>query len=354
MMRSTTLILVAFGILTSFVLSFLFGKTIIPVLKRFKIKQTILDYGPSWHKSKQGTPTMGGIIFILSIVLSCLIFIPIYHNFYMSDLASNGWVLDQNSWKLNLFTLTYGILAAISFGLIGFWDDYIKITKKQNLGLTPRQKLVLQFLVSFLFLFIRSFTQILYGYKSITTIKVPFFHQIDLGAFYWILGAIFIVGTVNAVNLTDGIDGLNTSVTFFSSLSLMALAFITNNQLVEILLSTLLGACAGFFVYNAHPAKVFMGDTGSLFLGGILCAVSFLIEAPFFLIIIGSIYYIEMFSVILQVLYFKVTKGKRLFKMTPIHHHFELLEFTEKKICTIFSIATCISGLLAVLLFLYT
>lgn len=353
-MDNTVFILTTLGVIISFIVTFILGKVAIPILKKFKAKQTILEIGPSWHKSKEGTPTMGGVIFIVAILICCAIFFPIYYKFLIKDLFFSGWSFDKNYFNYSLFSTIYGLLMALSFGFIGFFDDYIKITKKQNLGLTPKQKLALQFLAAFLYLFVKSFTQIICGFNKITTIKFPFFNEIDLGIFYWILSAIFIVGTVNAVNLTDGIDGLNISVTFFASCFLLAMAFILNYQILGILVAILSGSCLGFLLFNIHPAKVFMGDTGSLFLGGLLCSIAFAMDVPLFLIIIGSVYYIEMFSVILQVSYFKATKGKRLFKMTPIHHHFELLKFSENKICLLGSIVTIVCGIAATLLLLYT
>ena len=347
-------ILIILGGITSFFLSFLAGKFIIPMLKKLKVRQTILEIGPSWHKTKEGTPTMGGIIFIVPIIISCFVFIMAYYKFLIKDIFFSGWSFDRNYFNFSFFSIISGLLMAVSYGLIGFFDDYIKITKKQNLGLTPKQKLALQFFVAFFYLFLKSFIQIISGFHKITVIKVPFFNEIDLGIFYWIVSAIFIVGTVNAVNLTDGVDGLDISVTFFVSCFLLAIALIFNYQILGILISAALGAYFGFFIYNAYPAKIFMGDTGSLFLGGLLCSIAFTMNVPFFLIIIGAIYYIEMFSVILQVAYFKITKGKRLFKMTPIHHHFELLKFSEKKICVTFSAFTILCGAVAILLLFYT
>lgn len=331
----------------SFIITLLLSKIIVPILKKFKIKQTILECGPCWHKSKQGTPTMGGVIFITSMVLTLILFVPIYYYFYINNIEFKSFNFNLRNFNLSFFEMLYGLLMAISFGLIGFWDDYIKVTKRQNLGLTAKQKLALQFFVAFMYLFLKSFTELRGGQSKITSTYFPFLKEIDLGIFYFIICAIFIVGTVNAVNLTDGLDGLNISVTLVVSIFLLLFSFILNSEILKILISALIGACIGFFIWNKHPAKVFMGDTGSLFLGGILCAIAFSMNIPVILIIIGAIYYIEMFSVILQVAYFKLTNGKRLFKMAPIHHHFELLKWSEAKICTAFCTFTVLCGILA-------
>lgn len=349
-MRFNTTILIFFSFLFSLITTLFLGKIIVPVLKKFKIKQTILEIGPSWHRGKQGTPTMGGVIFIFGIILTVLIFIPIYCFLYKNEADINHFVFDFSYLKLNIFKILCGILMALSFGAIGFWDDYIKVTKKQNLGLTAKQKLALQFFVAFMYLFFKSFIEFCYGQSKLTKINLPFLNEIDLGIFYFIICAIFIVGTVNAVNLTDGIDGLNISVSFVVSTFLLLFSFLLNFGILEILISTFAGACVGFFIWNRNPAKIFMGDTGSLFLGGIICSIVFAMDMPVILIIIGAIYYIEMFSVILQVIYFKMTKGKRLFKMAPIHHHFELLKWSETKICTVFCVFTAICGTLAIIL----
>ena len=346
-----TMILLFFSFLVSLIFTLFLGKIIVPVLRKFKIKQTIREVGPSWHRTKQGTPTMGGVIFIIGIILTVLIFVPIYCLLYKNEANIDHFIVDLYNLKLNILKILCGILMAISFGAIGFWDDYIKVTKRQNLGLTAKQKLALQFFVAFMYLFFKSFIEFCYGQSKITVVNSLILGEIDLGVFYFIICAVFIVGTVNAVNLTDGIDGLNISVTFVDSTFLLLFSFmLCHLEIISILVSALAGACVGFFVWNRNPAKVFMGDTGSLFLGGLLCAIVFTINMPILLIVIGATYYIEMFSVILQVLYFKITKGKRLFKMAPIHHHFELLKWSEKKICTVFSLFTFVCGMLPVTL----
>lgn len=325
----------------SFVLSALIGKKLIPFLHKLKYGQTILDIGPSWHKKKQGTPTMGGLMFIISSVVSSAIFIPMYY-----ILEANP---DLNMVEPTLTTIKIiaGISMAILYGLVGFLDDYIKISKKRNLGLTAKQKLIAQFLIAAGYLF----SIYLAGATSSTII--PFIGEVDLGIAYWIISAIIIVGIVNAVNLTDGIDGLNGSVTFFVCVFLMTVASFVNVTGVSITAASLAGGCLGYLVWNFYPAKVFMGDTGSLFIGGFVCALAYAINMPILLILIGLVYILEMLSVVAQVLYFKLTHGKRLFKMSPIHHHFELSGWNEVKICIVFSSFTIFCGVIALALVMF-
>ena len=231
-----------------------------------------------------------------------------------------------------------GLGLAVANGFIGFIDDYTKVVKKRNLGLTAIQKLVLQFAAAALFLLVLG----LLGYGTTTTI--PFVGKVDLGFFYYIISAIVIVGVINAVNLTDGVDGLVGSVTLFVCVAFVLISVVLNSLGITAMSSACAGVCLGFLVWNFHPAKVFMGDTGSLFLGGIVCALAFAIDMPILLLPLGIIYLAEMFSVILQVTYFKLTHGKRLFKMSPIHHHFEMCGWSEVKIVTVFSIVTAIFG----------
>ena len=325
----------------SFVVSALTGRKLIPFLHKLKYGQTILDIGPSWHKNKQGTPTMGGIMFIISSVVSTAIFIPLYY-----FLEANPFI---NLVEPTLITIKIvaGIAMAVLYGLVGFLDDYIKISKKRNLGLTAKQKLIAQFLIAAGYLY----STYLAGAKSATI--MPFVGEIDLGIAYWIISAIVIVGIVNAVNLTDGIDGLNGSVTFFVSVFLMTLASFVGVTGVSIASAALAGGLLGYLVWNFYPAKVFMGDTGSLFIGGFICALAYAINMPILLILLGLIYIIEMLSVVLQVTYFKLTHGKRLFKMSPIHHHFELCGWNEIKICIVFSLFTVFCGIISLVLVMF-
>ena len=321
----------------SFVISSVIGKYLIPVLHKVKFGQPIREEGPQWHQKKSGTPTMGGIMFIVAaVVVSVICYVVLC-------IASPG-----SRDFIDHLKFYAGIIMAVLFGAIGFIDDYIKVVKKHNQGLTEKQKLVLQFLVAIAYVF----TLYLGGCGSATV--VPFIGAVDLGIFYWIISVIFIVGFVNATNLTDGLDGLDGSVTFFASLVLMVIAGFVLDTGASVMSASLAGACLGFLIWNFHPAKVFMGDTGSLFLGGFLCAIAYAINMPILLIPVGIIYIVEMFSVILQVGYFKLTKGKRLFKMSPIHHHFEMSGWSEVKVVVVFSVITAIVGILTFLSVYFT
>ncbi len=335
------------AIVIAFLSTILIGKILIPILHKLKYGQTILEIGPSWHKTKQGTPTMGGIMFIIGIILSTIICVPLYYKIS----ALNGFQVIET--PLMLTKIFAGLGMALAYGLIGIIDDWVKIKNKKNAGLTPKQKLILQFgTVGCYFLalhIVNSFN----GGSSLTVINIPFWGNIDLGLFYWLIFAIIIVGIVNAANLTDGVDGLSGSVAFFIALFFMIIANFRGMFGMSIEAAALAGGCLGFLFWNFHPAKVFMGDTGSLFLGGIVCALGVGMGIHIPLIILSFVYISEMFSVILQVLYFKFTHGKRLFKMSPIHHHFEMCGWSEVKICCVFSLATVILGILSFLIVLY-
>lgn len=316
----------------SFGITALLGKWMVPFLRKLHFGQTIREEGPQWHMKKQGTPTMGGLMFILGILVAVLICVPLYYaNSFDETLLM----------KTRLFG---GLGMALAYGLVGFMDDYIKVIKKRNLGLTVIQKLVLQFAVAAAYLV----GIYLAGGKSSTTI--PFVGEVDFGWGYWILAAILIVGIVNAVNFTDGIDGLNASVTFFVCIFLMMIAGILSAFSISIMAVATAAACMGFLVWNFNPAKVFMGDTGSLFLGGMVCALAFGVNMPILLLLLGIVYVLEILSVVLQVGYFKLTHGKRLFKMSPIHHHFEMCGWSEMKICFVFSMVAACGGLISLLL----
>ena len=321
----------------AFAITAILGKWAIPFLHKINFEQTIRESGPTWHRKKNGTPTMGGFLFIIGIIAACAVCIP----FYYRRKGENPLVMAMNT------KLTGGILMACGFGLTGFLDDFIKVIKKRNLGLNVRQKLILQFLVAGGYLYS------LYRAGSGNKTLVPFFGAVDLGIWYWVIALFGIVGMVNAVNFTDGIDGLNASVTFFVALSFLAAAGILRIEPVGILAAAVAGGCLGFLVWNFNPAKVFMGDTGSLFLGGLVCALGFALNIPVLLLPIGIVYIVEILSVVLQVSYFKITHGKRLFKMSPIHHHFELCGWSEVKICAVFSLVTILFGAGAVFLVAY-
>lgn len=305
----------ALSIIVSFVLTVIFARIFIPVLKSVKMGQKILDIGPRWHKSKEGTPTMGGLFFIAAGViptLACVIYLK-----------------DANLLIHYLFMLFNG--------LIGFLDDYVKFFKKQNKGLNPRQKLILQFAVAAAYLVSLSIN----GNLS-TFVTIPFTgYHLELGIMYYVILIVGIVFTVNSTNLTDGIDGLCATVTAVVMVFMSVLCLKSENISGLILCGAVLGGMFGFLVYNFHPAKVFMGDTGSLFIGGAVVAAAMILDIPVILVFVGIIYYIESFSVMIQVTSYKLTK-KRVFRMTPIHHHFEMGGWGEVKIVFVFSIITAI------------
>lgn len=331
-MNSTWLLTAA---LAGFGITALLGWWVIPILHRLKFGQTIREMGPKWHKNKQGTPTMGGIMFIIGITAAVLICVPL---FYRQQGPETPLMLSR---------VFGGLAMAVGYGAIGFMDDYIGIVKKRNLGLTEKQKLVLQFLVAGAYIL----SMHLAGEDTATVI--PFVGSIDLGLLYYPLAAVLIVGLTNAVNFTDGIDGLNSTVTFFVFAAMGVSAALLSMAGLTLMAAASAAACLGFLIWNFHPARVFMGDTGSLFLGGMVGALAFGLDMPILLLPLGLIYWAEILSVVLQVAYFKHTGGKRLFKMSPIHHHFEMCGWSEVKICAVFGGVTVIGGALAVLAVLY-
>ncbi len=323
----------------AFVVTALLGKPVIKYLHKLNFGQTILDIGPSWHKDKQGTPTMGGIMFIVGTTAITIISVVLYNIFGSRVIG----VYQVDPYRLSVLVFA-GLGLALFHGAIGFIDDYIKVVKKRNLGLTAVQKLALQFAATAAYLAVLGFA------GNGTSMIIPFVGKVDLGWFYYIISAIVIVGVVNAVNLTDGIDGLDGSLTFFASLFFMLIASLLGYMGVTFLAAAVAGGCLGFLVWNFHPAKVFMGDTGSLFLGGMVCALAYAVDMPILLLPLGIVYLCEMFSVIIQVGYFKLTHGKRLFKMSPIHHHFEMSGWSEIKIVSVFSAVTVFFGIVSFLL----
>ena len=318
-----------------FGLTALIGIWFIPFLRKVHYGQTINDIGPTWHKNKQGTPTMGGIMFIIGVVIAVAAGVGILN-------AQTG-VLSNPSYTVQNTRLIAGLVMALCFGFMGFIDDYIKVVKKRNLGLTAKQKLVMQFLIAILYLL----TLYLAGDRS-TMLWFPIIGYLDFGVFYYPLMVLFIVFIVNAVNLTDGIDGLAASVTFVAAIGFMLITMIMGFAGMGIMATALAGACIGFLVWNFHPAKVFMGDTGSMFLGGMVVALAFGVGLPVILVLVGILYIVEALSVVIQVTSFKLT-GKRVFKMSPIHHHFEMSGYSEVKIVALFSLITLIGCALAVL-----
>ncbi len=324
-------ILSAASAVIAFAVTALLGFFLIPLLRRLKFGQTIREEGPKWHQGKQGTPTMGGLMFIAGIVLAVCVCIPLGYGLGLSE---TGLL------KVKLFA---GLAMAVGFGAIGFMDDFIGVVKKRNLGLTERQKLVLQFAVAAAYLA----TVALAG--GGTEVTIPLIGRFQLGWAYYPLAAVLIVGLVNAVNFTDGIDGLNSTVSFFVFLAFSVCAVFRSMTGLSALGLAAAGGCLGFLLWNFHPAKVFMGDTGSLFLGGMVAALAFGVDLPVLLLPMGVIYWAEILSVVLQVAYFKHTHGKRLFKMSPIHHHFEMCGWSEVKICTVFGLVTLLGSALGVL-----
>lgn len=315
-------------------LSFWGTKWAIPALHRLKFGQTIRDEGPAWHKQKQGTPTMGGVVFIgviflvtLLALLVCQLWLPdvFFYGFSTAE-GMTGWFA--------------GLLMAGGFGVIGFLDDYIKVVKKRNLGLTSRQKLLLQIAVATAY----AVAMVMTGNDRI---HLPFFGYWDAGFWYVPITVFILVAITNATNLTDGVDGLCGTVTVTVCCFLLLLCGPRTGY--GVICSAAVGALSGFLMWNLHPARVFMGDTGSLFIGGMLCCVAFGLGHPLILLPMGIVYTAETVSVVLQVTYFKLTGGKRLFKMSPLHHHFELCGWSENKIVAVFSLvaaAGCVVGLL--------
>lgn len=324
----------------SFAITAGLGKVMVPLLQKIKYGQTILEIGPSWHKKKQGTPTMGGIMFIIGITLSAVLCIPGYY--IISDMM--GIRAAETPFMISKIFL--GLTMALFYGAIGFFDDYIKVVKKRNKGLSAKQKLIMQFLAAGIYLAALYASSRYFKAGYLTSVRMPFLGSFDFGLFYWPLAAIIIVGIVNAVNLTDGIDGLNSSVTFFAAIFYMVITGFMSMFGLSMESAALAGGCLGFLVWNFSPARIFMGDTGSLFLGGMVCAIGIGAGLGFILVLISMVYIIEMFSVILQVIYFRVTGGKRLFKMSPLHHHFEMIGWSEVKICIVFSIFEIILGVM--------
>ncbi len=322
----------------SFAVTALLGYVVIPYLRKLKFGQTILEIGPNWHKDKQGTPTMGGIMFIIGTIVSLalgLVYAVVFEKPFFEDF--------QNKYRLT--ALLAGLGLAICMGAIGFFDDYIKVVKKRNLGLTARQKTFMQLLVSAAYLAALAIA----GMK---TTYIPFIGDVSItsgfGLVFWPIALMFIYGFTNAVNLTDGIDGLASSVTLVVSCGFMMASGFLGITSINVLTAALAGALVGFICWNAHPAKVFMGDTGSMFLGGMVVAFSFGIGRPVLLLLAGIVYLIEALSDIIQVVYYKKTK-KRIFKMAPIHHHFEKCGWSEDKIVLVFSFVALIGCVLAVL-----
>ena len=303
------------ALILALVASMVLTAVLIPVLRRAKFGQQIREIGPSWHKNKSGTPTMGGIGFIIAVTA-----IGVFAN------LGN---------KMGLIV----VLGALAFGIIGFIDDYIKVVLKRNLGLRAWQKFAMQLAVAI---------GVMMALSVWLETSIPLFGwEIELGMAYIPLMVFVILGCVNAVNLTDGLDGLAGSVTAIVGTFFMVAFHGVNNMGLSLASAALVGGLLGFLIFNFHPAKVFMGDTGSLFLGGIVALLAIGLGNPLILILVGVIYVIETLSVIMQVFWFKLTKGKRLFKMSPLHHHFEQVGWGEKKIVGVFCLITLVACVVA-------
>ena len=308
-------------------LSGLLGYLLLPVLRALKAGQSIREIGPTWHNYKAGTPMMGGLMFIFAAIICLLLNIP-----FMQD-----------------YTVFFVLALSLCFGFVGFVDDFCKLKKKQNMGLNSLQKALLQMAVSALFLYLMYKTGGMKVEDGMIPLYIPFFNvSFKLHPIVYIFFAMFVmVGCDNAVNLTDGVDGLSSSVTLPVMVFFTAAAVAMGKFDLALLPASLTGGLIAYLFYNWHPAKVFMGDTGSLFLGGVVCALAFALDMPLILILVGFVYICETLSVILQVGYFKLTHGKRLFKMSPIHHHFEMCGWKEEKICGIFTGVTAVMCVLA-------
>ena len=315
-------IAISIPIMISFAISVALGPVIIPFLRKLKFGQTVREEGPQSHLKKNGTPTMGGVIFLISVIVtSCL---------YMKNFSQIIPIL----------------FVTVGFGVIGFLDDYIKIVLKRSEGLTPSQKMLGQILVTGVF------AVYMYKFSGISMeMIIPFFPGKTLNLGFLTIPVMFlaIIGTVNGVNFTDGLDGLATSVTIMVAVFFGVVAVGVGSGVWPIA-AAVIGALLGFLLFNVHPASVFMGDTGSLAVGGVVAAIAYMLQMPIFILIVGLIYWIEILSVMLQVGYFKLTHGKRIFRMAPIHHHFELGGWSETRVVAVFTIVTallCLIGLMA-------
>lgn len=321
--------------LTAFAIGAILGFILIPFLRKIHFGQTILDIGPAWHKSKQGTPIMGGFMFIIGSLIACIFAYGLYKKYYIGDLT------EEFLNKLLKMLLCIGF--ALGNCAIGFADDYIKAVKKRNLGLKARHKVLLQLL------FGAAFLALLYALGDTATHIDLGFVQWQFGVFYYPVMLLVILFLTNAVNLTDGIDGLCGSVTTITMLALSLICERISEPEVSLFAIAVAGGCMGFLVWNLHPAKCFMGDTGSMFLGGAFTAITLVTHNHIIMILTGIIYICEALSVVLQVISFKTT-GKRIFKMSPIHHHFEMCKWSEYKIVAVFSLIAIIGSATAVLI----
>ncbi len=309
------------SVIISFAVSVVLGPVVIPFLKRLKVGQIVRDEGPKEHLKKNGTPTMGGILILISIVVTSILYVREYPKI------------------IPILFVTMG------FGLIGFLDDYIKVVLKRSMGLRAWQKMALQILVTGVFAYyITHYTDVSLA------MKIPFLRGVtlDLGIFNIPFLFFIVIGTVNGANFTDGLDGLASSVTVLIATFFTVVAIGLQSG-IEPVTCAVVGALLGFLLFNVYPASVFMGDTGSLALGGFVAATAYMLQMPVFLALVAFVYVIEVLSVVIQVSYFKMSGGKRIFKMAPIHHHFELCGWSETRVVAVFSIITALLCLVALM-----
>ena len=309
------------SVIISFAISVLLGPVVIPFLRRLKVGQTVRNEGPKEHLKKNGTPTMGGILILVSVVLTSILYVKDYPRI------------------IPILFVTMG------FGLIGFLDDYIKVVLKRSMGLRAWQKMALQILVTGVFAYY------IVHYTDVSlAMKIPFVQgtYLDFGVLNIPILFFIVIGTVNGANFTDGLDGLASSVTVLIATFFTVVAIGLHSG-IEPVTCAVVGALLGFLLFNVYPASVFMGDTGSLALGGFVAATAYMLQMPVFLAIVAYIYVIEVLSVVIQVSYFKISGGKRIFKMAPIHHHFELCGWSETRVVAVFSIITALLCLIALM-----
>lgn len=328
------------GFVLAAVIGLIIIPLMIPLLRRLKFGQQILvQDGPSWHKKKQGTPTMGGLAFIVATAVSFLLF---GYKFYAPGETLGAF----RGPSVAMTVLVFSVL----FSMIGFADDMTKIRRKHNDGLTPIQKIIFQGILCIAFILYIGARN---GFS--TSLLIPVFGVVwNFSIVYYLIAILLIVGFVNAVNLTDGVDGLCTTVTLPVAAFFCVTAAVMKLTDVSILAACLLGSCVAYLVYNWYPSKIMMGDTGSFFLGSMVVGLSFALDMPLVILLVGIVYFCEALSVMIQVAYFKITHGKRLFKMTPIHHSFELSGYSERQICYLFggcSLLAC--GLVLIWVFAY-
>ncbi len=312
---------VIMSVVISFVISVLLGPIIIPFLRKLKVGQTVRDDGPKTHLKKSGTPTMGGILILISITVTSIIFVKDYPK------------------------IVPILFSTLGFGLIGFMDDYIKVVLKRSMGLRPWQKMLGQIVVTGIFAYYLS------QHAGVSLVmKIPFVHGkfLDFGMFNIPILFFIVIATVNGANFTDGLDGLASSVTVMIATFFTVVAVGTASG-IEPITCAVVGALLGFLLFNVYPASVFMGDTGSLALGGFVAATAYMLQMPLFIPLVALVYAVEVTSVIIQIGYFKITGGKRFFKMAPIHHHFELCGWSETRVVTVFTIVTAMLCLIALL-----